>query len=123
MSDLAAKTTNQVAGVAHHSLLVLNRFRMGDCRMRCDDVRPLISLGLDGELDEGLGAQLSAHLDGCAQCAAEREALSTTVRLLRALPEAEPPAELRRRIGVALLGAQRRPESRWSGLIGLVHSP
>src|SRR6266511_2395632 len=123
MSDLAAKTTNQVAGAAHRSLLVPDRCCVGDCRMRCDDVRPLISVGLDGELDEGRSAQMRAHLAGCAQCAAEREALSVTVRLLRALPEADPPAELRRRIGAALLDAQRRPQGRWLGLLGLVRPP
>jgi hypothetical protein len=67
-------------------------------------------------LDAGRTAQVEAHLSGCAACAAEREALSTTIRLLRAMPESAPPAELRRRIGVALLEEQRRAERRWLGL-------
>src|SRR5438105_4469633 len=87
--------------------------------MRCEDVRPLISAGLDGELEADRAARLQAHLASCALCTAEREALTTTVRLLRAIPEEEPPAELRRRIGVALLDAQRRSERRWLGLPAL----
>lgn len=84
--------------------------------MRCEEVRPLLSVGLDGELEEGCTAQVQAHLAGCALCAAEREALSVTVRLLRAVPEADPPAELRRRIGVTLLEMERRSQRRWLGL-------
>jgi anti-sigma factor RsiW len=84
--------------------------------MRCEEVRPLISAGLDGELEPGAAASLQAHLSGCALCMAERESLSATVRLLRAVPEADPPVELRRRIGVALLEVERRAERRWLGL-------
>src|SRR5213078_2608240 len=38
-----------------------------------------------------------------------------TVRLLQTLPEADPPAELRRRIGVALLEEERRAQRRRFG--------
>lgn len=84
--------------------------------MRCDEVRPLLSAGLDGELEPGAAVKVQVHLAGCGLCAAEREALSATVRLLRAVPEVDPPAELRRRIGVALLETERRAERRWFGL-------
>jgi hypothetical protein len=67
-------------------------------------------------LEEGSAARVRAHLAGCLLCAAEREILSATVRLLRALPEADPPAELRRRIGITLLEIERRSERRWVGL-------
>jgi hypothetical protein len=81
--------------------------------MRCEDVRPLISEGLDEELDERRAAQVRAHLAGCAPCAVERAALDATVRLLHAVPEVDPPLELRRRIGVALhQEVQRRSERR-----------
>jgi hypothetical protein len=76
--------------------------------MRCDEVRPLISVGLDGELAGDLAARVRAHLEGCPGCAAEREALSATVRLLRALPEAEPPVDLRCRIAAAVLAEECR---------------
>jgi len=75
--------------------------------MRCEKARPLISAGLDGELDEIGAAQLRTHLAECIVCATERETLAATVRLLRDLPEAEPPAELRRRIGAALMDVER----------------
>lgn len=84
--------------------------------MRCEEVRPLLSAGLDGELEPGIAAQVDAHLSGCALCSAEREALTETVRWMRTLPEAQPPAELRRRIGVALLEAERAAAGRRSGL-------
>jgi hypothetical protein len=87
--------------------------------MHCEEVRPLLSAGLDGELEPPITASVQAHIAGCALCAAEREALSATVRLLRAVPEADPPAELRRRIGVTLLEIERRSERRWLGLAGL----
>src|SRR5207245_376931 len=79
----------------------------GESAMRCEKARPLISAGLDGELDEIGAAQLRTHLAECIVCATERETLAATVRLLRDLPEAEPPAELRRRIGAALMDVER----------------
>jgi hypothetical protein len=93
--------------------------------MRCEEARPLISAGLDEELEGTRAAQLLAHLTECTLCSTERESLAATVRLLRDLPEAEPPVELRRRIGVALLEAERAPERRWSGLAWLrrPHAP
>ncbi len=87
--------------------------------MRCDEIRPLLSVGLDGELEESRAARVRAHLADCAPCAAEREALAVTVRLLHDLPEAEPPVELRRRIAVALLEMDRRAERRWLGFAWL----
>src|SRR5262245_2252252 len=74
--------------------------------MRCEDARPLISAGLDGELDARSEAQMRAHVADCALCSAEREAVAETMQWLRALPEVDPPAELRRRIGTALLEAE-----------------
>jgi hypothetical protein len=80
--------------------------------MRCEEARPLISAELDGELQGGRGDGLRGHLAGCELCRAERAALAGTVRLLRTVLEAEPPAELRRRIGVALLEEERRAQRR-----------
>jgi len=88
--------------------------------MRCEEVRPLISAGLDGELDGLCAGQLRTHLVECGSCSIEREALAATVRLLRELPEAEPPAALRRRIGVALLEVERASQRRRFGLPSLV---
>lgn len=87
--------------------------------MRCEEARPLISAGLDEELEGNRAARLRAHLAECVVCSTERESLAATVQLVRGLPEAEPPAELRRRIGVALLEVERAPEGRWAGLAWL----
>jgi putative zinc finger protein len=89
--------------------------------MRCDEVRLLLSAGLDKELDGRCAADVRTHLAGCAACALERQALDATVRLLRAVPEVDPPAELRRRIGVALHEEVRRRSERRSllALLGL----
>src|SRR5437868_244874 len=87
----------------------------GESAMRCEEARPLISAELDKELD-GIGAaQLRTHLADCVLCATERDTLAATVRLLRALPETEPPPALRRRIGAALLDAERAAQRRQPG--------
>jgi hypothetical protein len=91
--------------------------------MRCEKASLLISAGLDGELEGNCAAQLRAHLAECALCSAEQEALGATVRLLRAVPEVDPPAELRRRIGGALLEIERRSEHRSLGFGWLLRSP
>src|SRR5690349_9895395 len=87
----------------------------GEHAMRCEEARLLISAGLDGELTDQPATGLQDHLAGCELCQSERAALAGTVQLLRALPEAEPPAELRRRIGVALLEEERRAARRRFG--------
>jgi hypothetical protein len=83
--------------------------------MRCEEARPLISAGLDGELDTSSEARVRAHMAECVLCSSEREAVAETVQWLRALPEAEPPAELRRRIGMALLEAESAAGRKWFG--------
>lgn len=83
--------------------------------MRCEEARLLISVGLDDELSDRPAAGLQEHLAECATCRRERAALACTVQLLRAVPEADPPAELRRRIGVALLEEERRAARRRFG--------
>lgn len=46
---------------------------------------------LEGDLALDLRALVDAHLDGCASCATEVREMQQTIRLLRALPEPEPP--------------------------------
>lgn len=41
----------------------------------CPDKRLLLNADLDGELDAGRSAELAAHVQGCAGCAALRDAL------------------------------------------------
>jgi putative zinc finger protein len=93
--------------------------------MRCEEARPLISAALDEELDGICAAQLRTHLADCVPCSTERDTLTATVRLLRSLPETEPPPALRRRIGVSLLEAERASQRPYSGLAWLrrPHAP
>lgn len=46
---------------------------------------------LEGDLALDLRALVDAHLDGCTTCAQEVREMQQTIRLLRALPEPEPP--------------------------------
>lgn len=46
---------------------------------------------LEGDLALDLRALVDAHLDGCTACAQEVREMQQTIRLLRALPEPEPP--------------------------------
>ena len=46
---------------------------------------------LEGDLALDLRALVDAHLDGCPECALEVREMQQTIRLLRALPEPEPP--------------------------------
>ncbi len=46
---------------------------------------------LEGDLALDLRALVDAHLDGCPACAQEVREMQQTIRLLRALPEPEPP--------------------------------
>ncbi|MGC7099178.1 zf-HC2 domain-containing protein [Amycolatopsis lurida] len=60
--------------------------------MECSTVREGISATLDGE-DPGVPmADLEAHVDGCADCAAWWEAAAGITRLARLAPVTEPPA-------------------------------
>ncbi|WP_308158637.1 zf-HC2 domain-containing protein [Amycolatopsis magusensis] len=59
--------------------------------MECSTVREGISATLDGE-DPGVPvAELEAHVDGCADCAAWREAAAGITRLARLAPVGDPP--------------------------------
>lgn len=57
-----------------------------------------LSAYLDGQLADAEAERVRRHLDACAACRAELEALQATVQLLRSLPEEEPPAGLRPRV-------------------------
>lgn len=52
----------------------------------------LLSAWLDGELAPAEGAAVSAHLEGCPECAAERDEVEAARTALRALPLLEPPS-------------------------------
>lgn len=84
--------------------------------MPCDEMRDRLSPYLEGELGESERKALEAHLGECTDCAALLTVLREGVASLRAMPEADPPAHLARRIqeAVAQKAAERsRPRTAW----------
>lgn len=68
--------------------------------MTHEDVQALAPDYVLGTLDEVTRARVTAHLSSCAACADEvREIARTMDAIGRSVPEAEPPASLRDRIG------------------------
>jgi len=51
--------------------------------MHCDQVRPLLSASLDGELTARERQSLEAHLERCPDCTAYREKINRVGRLFR----------------------------------------
>jgi len=58
--------------------------------MTCSDYQRWISISLDGALNESQGSALKEHLEGCAECQAEREEQHDLRALLRSVPEPGP---------------------------------
>ncbi len=67
----------------------------------CETIRPLLSVYTDNEATPAEAALVDAHVAGCERCASELAFLFTSHVLLRRLPEALPPADLRARIAAA----------------------
>ena len=78
--------------------------------MRCVELAEDLSGHLDGELEPGRSATVEQHLASCAGCRANAEAMRQTVGLLRVLPEAAPPTDLRVRTLDRLAAAVVAPE-------------
>ncbi len=57
---------------------------------RCDRVRELFSVSLDGELGELEEARLRAHVARCAGCRAYADGAAAAARLVRATPLEQP---------------------------------
>ncbi|MBI3394164.1 MAG: zf-HC2 domain-containing protein, partial [Nitrospirae bacterium] len=84
--------------------------------MPCDEMRERLSPYLEGELGESERRALEAHLKECADCTALLAVLRESVASLRAMPEAEPPAHLARKIQQAVAeraAVQSRPRATW----------
>jgi len=81
----------------------------------CDGFAADYSALLDGELEAGRAAQLRAHVEDCAYCEAELEALRGVDPLLRAAPAPAVPTDLRARLQARIAaddlrtGAAARP--------------
>ena len=65
--------------------------------MRCESSTENLSAYLDGELDSQQAQRLREHLATCSECRRQAGALSQTATLVRAMPEVDPPADLRQR--------------------------
>lgn len=61
---------------------------------RCDELEPLHSAWVDGELRTGERARLATHLQRCARCRAAIAELRVTSTMLRSLPVRQLPAEV-----------------------------
>lgn len=62
--------------------------------MNHSDVKSLTAKYLDGELPLRLRARFDGHLDQCGECSRELSDMRATIKLLRTLPNPEPPADL-----------------------------
>jgi predicted anti-sigma-YlaC factor YlaD len=69
--------------------------------MDCQRAEELLSDHLEGSLHAILRAELDAHLAGCAQCRALRQALADVVGALQAFPDLEAPPGLAERSAAA----------------------
>jgi anti-sigma factor RsiW len=81
---------------------------MTSTNMECTRVHELLSDHLEGTLNEVLRGEAEAHLAGCADCRALREALVEVVETLRAFPDLEPSRNLVDRV-VAATRELRQP--------------
>lgn len=74
--------------------------------MRCEELRDLLDLHLDGELPEETARKMERHLLRCSACAFEMRALEQTRSLLReAVPTEETSPSFRERTAARLLDA------------------
>lgn len=74
-----------------------------------------LSAYLDGELAPADADRVRRHLEACADCRAELQALRDAQALLRSLPEVEPPASLRTRV-LDRVRRRARPAGAWRRL-------
>jgi len=65
--------------------------------MNCEQAGEMLSEWLDGRLDAAEYERLERHLDGCATCTGQRDALQPIDRLLASAPLAQAPRSLRAR--------------------------
>lgn len=75
--------------------------------MRCDEARDNLAEFAVGGLDEPSRSALQAHLEACADCRKEREALLATGRLLDTTELLRPSRDLWPDVAAALRGRKR----------------
>jgi anti-sigma factor RsiW len=77
--------------------------------MRCAQVRRSLSAFLDGEVPAAKQQQIAAHLESCAECRAERDALAATWDGLLAWPEMPASVGFDARLHQRLAAPERLP--------------
>ena len=85
--------------------------------MRCEEARPILSAGLDGEIGEDRRQEVERHLSGCAQCREAVAGIRDLRRRLGQIGREAVPVELEARIRARLVTEHteaRRPGiGRW----------
>lgn len=100
--------------------------------MQCHEIQESLSAYLDGMLDPSVMEAVDRHLKQCPVCRSEVEDLKMIVRLVRDLPEVEPPAGFRAELRAKLERVpapsgkagmmQKISRRRWAGIIALAAS-
>jgi anti-sigma factor RsiW len=83
--------------------------------LTCAGAREMLDDYAHGHLAQGQAGNVEAHLCDCDGCSRELGLLEQSVGLLRALPEIEPPARIRREAARRSCPAYARPA--WRGMI------
>jgi predicted anti-sigma-YlaC factor YlaD len=86
--------------------------------MKCSEAKLRLSSHLDAMLTGAERREMSAHLNGCAECRTELAQLSTTQRLVSGLGRKQAPADLALKLRVMLSqAAASKRRSAWDGLL------
>src|SRR5512138_2955076 len=72
--------------------------------MNCQEVREMLTVFIDGEAQREKADMIRKHLTECKECSREHELLCRTAKMLSAVSEIDPPAELLRQIEAATVG-------------------
>ena len=70
----------------------------------CSKIVNLLVENLEGNLPQGMRAELDEHLSGCESCVEQLQTYRTTVSLLRTLRDDDLPSELRASVANFLQG-------------------
>jgi len=89
--------------------------------MRCELSTENLSAYLDGELDSQQAQRLREHLATCSECRRQAGALSQTATLVRAVPEVDPPADLRQRAARLMAATIEEPTCEQALMWASVH--